>query len=100
MPESWVIDETEPIDAKAERQIRRELPTGPSEAMRGRGKVPLLAVQLHDVVIHDTKKWFGGADIRLDALVTQGYGTKDDPKSFYKPETIRFPEVRQGEKLP
>jgi hypothetical protein len=29
---------------------------------------PSVAVVLHEVVIYETKKWFGPAEIRLDAL--------------------------------
>ena len=62
-------------------------------AARGGQELPTLAVSLHDIVIHNNKKWFGEADIRLDALVITGYGTQDDPRSFYMPKTASFARV-------
>ena len=51
-------------------------------------------------MIYDNKKWFGGADLRVDALVVQGHGSTKDRGSFYMPQTFRFPGVRDGEALP
>jgi hypothetical protein len=58
-----------PIDEPAEAQLAEALAwpnVGPARA------APNLAVRLQDVVIHDAGKWFGGAEIRLDALVVHG----------------------------
>jgi hypothetical protein len=52
------------------------------------------------VIIRDVKKWFGGADIRLDTLVVHGYGQEEDPASFYAPCTYRFTDVHDREELP
>lgn len=98
--ESWLIDETKPLDAKTIRELTRELPIDPREAMRGAQKVPNLAIRVHDIIIHDTKKWFGEADIRMDALVIHGHGSKDKPESFYAPRTFRFSRVSNGDRLP
>jgi hypothetical protein len=57
-------------------------------------------VRLNDVVIHDTKKWFGGANVRVDAIVVHGSG--DDartPDAFYRPGTWRFSNVADGQRL-
>jgi hypothetical protein len=71
----------------------------PGYEVRGSGdEVPPLAVTLHDVVIHDVRKWFGGADLRLDALVV--HGATHSSGSIYQAGTFRFPRVRDGESLP
>jgi hypothetical protein len=95
----WLIEEVSPLDQEAARLLEQDLPTGRRgalEALTG----PDLAVSLQEVVIHDNKKWFGEADIRLDALVVQGHGAVGEPESFYLPQTFRFGRVRDGEALP
>ncbi len=70
--------------------------------MRGSRRASL-AIRLNDVVIHDVRKWFGGADIRLDAIVVDGGGGVDgggDDRMFYQPSTARFPGVKDGDRLP
>ena len=53
-----------------------------------------IAVFLKPLVINDTRKWFGEADIRLDALVVQG---GNESGSLYAPHTFRFPRVADGD---
>lgn len=65
-----------------------------------RGRIPPYGVTVHDVVIHDNRKWFGEADIRIDALVVHGYPKDDSAQSCYKPGTFRFSRVMDGETLP
>ena len=96
---NWLIDEMVSISAADERQLARELSTSP-ETTRGSQQTPFLATMIQDIVIHDTKKWFGEADIRLDALVLHGGGEKDKPESFYYPQTVHFPRVADGDQLP
>lgn len=92
----WLIDETLPIEAEDEAQLARQL--GPR---RGARKAePNLALSLHDVVIHDNRKWFGEADIRLDMLVTTGRRVGEKDPSFFVPQTFPFPRVKDGEGLP
>ena len=67
---------------------------------RRRGRLSSFGVSVHDVVIHDNRKWFGEADIRIDALVVHGYPKDDSPESCYKPGTFRFSRVLDGEQLP
>jgi hypothetical protein len=93
----WLIDETRKIDAATLRELQSA----------GRGRVQLraapqadLAVRLKEVVIHDTGKWFGGAEIRLDTLVVHGAGAKAKKDGFYQPTTHRFARVVDGERLP
>lgn len=65
-----------------------------------RGRVATYGVTVHDVVVHDNRKWFGEADIRVDALVVHGYPKDEFPESCYKPGTFRFSRVGDGENLP
>ena len=58
-----------------------------------------LAVSMNDVVIHDTHKWFGGADIRLDVLAIHGNVDGGQAGSWYTPTTRTFPNVEKGERL-
>ena len=53
-----------------------------------------LAIMLHDIVIHDTKKWFGGAGIRLDAWSSMGTG-RSIPESFYSRQTFHSRRSRR-----
>jgi hypothetical protein len=95
----WLIEETEPLDDAALADIERF--RGPVAALgQTRGKnAPVLAITLHDVVIRNVRKWFGSADIRIDALVVRGEDVKGK-EPIYQPSTFRFPGVRDGEKLP
>ena len=55
-----------------------------------------LSIFLKPLVINNTRKWFGEADIRADVLVVQGgqeYG------SLYAPQTFHFPRVADGDDL-
>src|SRR5688572_497057 len=97
--EAWLIDERRPLAEAHVEELEREFAdTGPDA--RGGAYAPTLAVSVHDIVIHDTRKWFGEAAIRLDALVLTGSREGDDPQSFYRPKTVGFPRVRDGDRLP
>jgi hypothetical protein len=61
---------------------------------------PTLAVSLRDLTIHNNRKWFGEADVRLDALVVHGHGALGEPDSFYTPQTFRFARVADEDPLP
>lgn len=90
---NWLIDETSSIDQESLEKSLRE-----SSVMRGR-QPPALAVRINDMVIHDTKKWFGSADIRLDTLVF--HGTKrGEASGYYQASTIPFSGIRDGDRLP
>jgi hypothetical protein len=93
----WLLEQEVSLDPAAE--------VGLGDALRRvravvRSPSHPLAISLHDIVILDNKKWFGGSDLRIDALVVQGQGSAGDPGSFYMPQTFRFPGVRDGEHLP
>jgi hypothetical protein len=62
-----------------------------------RGGVKLehnLAIFVKPLKVLDTQKWFGEAEIRMDAIVVQG-GEKAD--TLYHPKTFRFPRVKDGD---
>lgn len=92
----WLLDESRQITVDDEMQLLRAMRT-----RRGkREKQPKLALTLHDVVIHNNRKWFGGADIRIDMIVTTGRRLDEADPSFFMPSTHAFPAVRDGEALP
>jgi hypothetical protein len=64
------------------------------------GQAPQIAVLVQDLIVHDNRKWFGEAEIRLDALVVHGNGHTASVDSFYQSRTVRFPRVVSGDRLP
>lgn len=100
--QKWLIDKATPPDNEAIEQMEREIR---SNQRGGRESVSLpqtinLAIRLQDIMIWDTKKWFGDADIRLDALVVHGHSTAGEAASFYMPQTFRFPGIQKRDRLP
>jgi len=90
----WLVEETQPIDPASQHQLVEAL----AKAEKGQARAAAnLAIRLRNIVIHDTKKLFGVADIRLDTLVVHGQSRSD---SFYQPTTHRFPGVRDRDRLP
>ena len=55
-----------------------------------------LAVFLKPLVVNNTRKWFGEADLRLDVLVSQAGGDAGD---LFQTKTFRFPRVADGDDL-
>lgn len=94
---SWLLDESEPVDSAAVESIGETLRSAVN-VRRGSGRSTALALRLNDVIIHDAKKWFGGADLRVDAIVVTG--ASSETEHFYQPSTFRFPGVRDGDRLP
>ena len=94
---TWLLDESRPLDDAAQASIATSLKFA-NRATRGARSSLALAVRINDVVVHDTKKWFGGADIRIDVIAVTGAGTESS--RFYQPTTFRFPGVRDGDRLP
>ena len=92
---NWLIDETSTPAAS----VLQDLATRDQPTFRRGGDGPHLAVRLNDVVVHDTRKWFGGAEIRLDVIVVHGPGSSEQD-GFYQPSTLRFRDVRDGDRLP
>jgi len=97
--EGWLIDQRSALTDSELDLLDRELAdSGPDSRGANRG-VTTLAVLIHDVVIHDNRKWFGEADVRLDALVITGTGDADDPTSFYRPRTASFARIKDADSL-
>ena len=96
---NWLIDEKRPLTERNEKQLDREL-SSMGSATRGGSWMPRLAISLHDIIVLDNRKWFGGADIRVDALVVTGYGNSKASDSYYVPKTASFPRVADGDRLP
>lgn len=98
----WLIDEAMPPDAVAIEQIEHELSPNKRSWLENANQPRALnlAIRLQDIMIWDTKKWFGDAEMRLDALVVHGYATEGEPASFYMPQTFRFPSVKNRDRLP
>ncbi|MFC4049825.1 hypothetical protein ACFOY4_09045 [Actinomadura syzygii] len=48
------------------------------------------------MVIHENRRWFGDAAVRLDVLVVHGGNTTAE----YAPTTFSFPRVGDGDRLP
>ncbi|MBR8839321.1 MAG: hypothetical protein DSM106950_36300 [Stigonema ocellatum SAG 48.90 = DSM 106950] len=101
--QEWLIDEIITPDAASVEEM--ELERSPNLESRGLESVSqpqavTLAVRLQDVIIWDAKKWFGDAEMRLDALVVHGNATQGEPTSIYMPQTFRFPGIKSRDRLP
>ncbi|GAO36945.1 hypothetical protein SCT_2360 [Sulfuricella sp. T08] len=94
---SWLLDETEAIDSATVASITTTLQSIGKGVRGGKGGMSL-AMRMNDVIIHDAKKWFGGADIRVDAIVVTG--APPEGEGFYQPTTFRFTGVHDGDRLP
>jgi hypothetical protein len=91
MGNHWLVDETQALtDAEALEATRQELGFD-------RAAEAAINVALFDITIHDTKKWFGAAHVRLDAIVITPAPTDDQ---LYQSTTFNFPGVRDGQALP
>lgn len=102
MPQSWLLDKVKPPTPAALFDLEGALLAVPGGNKRAglAQNVPSLAVRIPKMIIHDNKKWFGEADIRLDALIVHGHAEADDPKSFYLPRTCTFKRVADNDYLP
>ena len=95
----WLIEQVVPLDQHSSELLDSRLGR---RARRGLAVLdaPTLAVSLRELTIHDNRKWFGEADVRLDALVVHGHGAVGEPDSFYTPHTFRFARVGDEDPLP
>jgi hypothetical protein len=90
MPDNWLIDESRPLSIEdAWEAVRADL------GFEGVAQRPPLAVVIRDVTIHNTKKLFGAAEVRLDALFVTA--AEDQ---IYQPGTFSFPGIRDRDELP
>ena len=55
-----------------------------------------LAVFLKPLIVRETHKWFGGAELRLDVFVVHG---GPESEGLFHPKTFRFPRVVDGDDL-
>ena len=91
MGDEWLVDESQTLTAaEALEATRQELGFDPAAEAA-------INVALFDVTIHDTKKWFGPAEVRIDGLVVTPAPAKDQ---LYHANTFTFPGVRDGQALP
>jgi hypothetical protein len=92
----WLFDETPRVTSA---EVEASFPA--ADIRLRSGSRSNLAVLLNDLVVHETKKLFGGAEVRLDAIVVHGpeAGSGEDG-GFYEPATFRFSGVRDGDRLP
>ena len=95
----WLIDEAVPLDQASTEALDDEL-GGRATRRLAVLDAPTLAVSLRELMIHDNRKWFGEAAVRLDALVVHGHGAVGEPDSFYTPQTFRFSRVGDEDPLP
>jgi len=93
----WVIDETPHLTAA---DVDASLPDQETR-LRG-GSRANLAILLNDLVVHETKKRFGGAQLRLDVIVVHGFASEENAGDggFYQPKTFRFDDVHDDDRLP
>jgi hypothetical protein len=92
----WLLDETQTPD-DATLKVESDVLQGGTRS----DEKAALAIRLNEIIIHDTKKWFGGANIRLDAIVVRGLAAGDEAATpFYQPSTFRFSGVQDGDRLP
>jgi hypothetical protein len=90
MKEEGALDATAVAEGMLARRVHR------SGSARGPGAaVQNLAIFLKPLVVLATRKWFGDADLRLDALVVHGGGDA----ALFHPHTFRFPRVADGDDL-
>lgn len=87
----WVIDGSGIAQPTVE-VLRHEVRYG---AVR-RGRRPRVAIRLLDMVVHNNRRWFSGAAVRLDVLVLHGGATDAE----YAPQTFTFPRIADGDHLP
>lgn len=96
----WLISEEVPVTKSDLDQAVREAGSLFSDDQTRGASLPHLSVKIREVLCRDVHKWFGGAAIRLDALVVHGNAQANDTSSFYAPGTFRFPDIHDNERFP
>jgi hypothetical protein len=97
----WLIDDSVDVGRIGSALAARDTATRGSSDPSAPGSE--LAVRLHDLVVHNNRKWLeflGGADVRLDVVVVQGNVLEHDPSTCYAPTTLHFTGVGDGDALP
>jgi len=100
--QKWLIDKATPPDYAAIEQIERQFNSNQRGGRESviQPQVVNLAIRLQDIMIWDNQKWFGDAEMRLDALVVHGHATSGEPTGVYMPQTFRFPGIKSNDRLP
>jgi hypothetical protein len=91
MGDEWLVDESQTLTATEALEATRQ------ELGFDRATEPAIHVELFDVTIHDTKKRFGAAEVRIDALVVSPAPIEDQ---LYRASTMTFSGVRDEQLLP
>lgn len=89
---NWLMDETIPSNQEA-------IESGLKKSTVFRSKKVALAVRINDLIIHDTRKWFGSANIRIDTLVLHGSSNNEETNLFHT-NTFHFTRIKDNERLP
>jgi len=90
----WLIDAAgTPSGDELVQEVRRG-------SVRKGSTSPRLAVRLREIVVHDNRRLFGEATVRVDALVVHGSVGARSLADFYSPGTFRFDRVADGDRLP
>jgi hypothetical protein len=94
----WLISE---VPDDVESAVLDDQALGALTQSRGESEPsePALAISINDIVIHETRKWFGGAAIRLDILVVHGNAATAAEDGWYTCTTRVFPDVHDGQRL-
>jgi len=95
----WLFTEDSALARADLDKTVRQAGTDVADATRG-PQLPHLSIKLRSVVCRTVHKMFGGAEVRLDALVVCGKPDGQDAQSFYMPGTFRFSGVRDDVPLP
>ena len=95
MQEDWLLDETRPLNA-----IQAKLEIDATSRFQTSAQEYPLAAAIRDVRIHDVKRLFGSAKIRLDALFVTVPAVGAKVTDLYSPQTFRFDGVHDGDRLP
>jgi hypothetical protein len=98
--DSWLVSEERPVtQSDLDQTVREAASLFTDEVTRGT-TLPRLSVKIRNVVCRDVHKWFGGAEIRLDALAVHGNANAEDVSSVYSPGTFRFPDIHDNQPFP
>ncbi|GIE35186.1 hypothetical protein Ait01nite_082310 [Actinoplanes italicus] len=96
-PIDFSVSPTRPPTPEQPRFLVDDRPEQAIRLLSPRGVAPgRAAVRIAELIVHRNRA-LGGADIRVDAMVLTG-GAGDSP--VYRAETMRFSNVRDGERLP
>lgn len=91
MEPEWLLDESQSLTGQ------EALDAASRSYGFERASEPAVNIVLSDVTIHNTHRWFGGAEVRLDALVVTPAPAEDQ---LYQANTFSFSGIRDGQDIP